>query len=110
MLTLVVVVWLEFIVEVDCCDVVLVVSVVCIELVDTKVEVVVEVEVEEAVDMTVPDPISRMRVEFLQHELSDPQQKCPDPKLGQDDIQLSSCLPMRSFLLLDLSKTSVSTS
>jgi hypothetical protein len=27
------------------------------------------------VDMTVPGPRSKTRVEFLQHELSDPQQK-----------------------------------
>jgi hypothetical protein len=101
---LVVVVWLEAMVEVDCLDAAVIVSAVCIELLDTKVEVEVEVEVEvvvevevqveEAEDMTVPDPRSRMRVEFLQHELSDPQQKWPDPKLEQDDIQLSSCLPM----------------
>lgn len=97
---LVVVVWPEAMVEVDCLDAAVIVSAVCIELLDTKVEVEVEVvvevevQVEEAEDMTVPDPRSRMRVEFLQHELSDPQQKWPDPKLEQDDIQLSSCLPM----------------
>jgi hypothetical protein len=76
---LAIVVWLEAIVDVGCLDVVVVVSVAGIELLDTESEVVlvveVEVEVDEAVDMTVPDPRSRMRDEFLQHELSDPQQK-----------------------------------
>jgi hypothetical protein len=64
----------------------------------------IEVEVDEAVDMIVPDPRSRMRLEFLQHELSDPQQKCHDPKLGQDDIQLSSCLPKWLLIPSDLNK------
>lgn len=64
------IVWFEAIVEVDCLGFVAVISVIVIAVVvDT------EVGVDTAVDNTVPGPRSKIKVEFLQHKLSDPQQK-----------------------------------
>lgn len=70
---MVVVIWLEAIVDVACLDVVAVISFVDVEVIVVDTEI--EVEADDAVDMTVPGPRSKTRVEFLQHELSDPQQK-----------------------------------
>ena len=46
-----------------------------VSVVDVDVVAEVEVKADEALEMTVPGPRSRTMVEFLQHELSDPQQK-----------------------------------